>query len=102
MFGTKDHLRAKGGHLEIDGVDVVDLAEEFGTPLYVMSEWRLRENVRAYREAFPEAWIYFAVKANGNLALLRILAEEGMGADVFSTHVLFYGMADLLEKDGQT
>ena len=84
MFGTKDHLRAEGGHLTIDGVDVVDLAEEFGTPLYVTSEARLRANARAYREAFPEALIYFAVKANGNLALLRILAEEGMGADVFS------------------
>ncbi len=68
----------------IDGVDVVEIVEEFGTPLYVTSERRLRENVRAYREAFPEAWTYFAVKANGNLALLRILAEEGMGADVFS------------------
>ena len=84
MFGTKDHLRAEGGHLTIDGVDVVDLAEEFGTPLYVTSEARLRANARAYREAFPEALIYFAVKANGNLALLRILAEEGLGADVFS------------------
>lgn len=84
MFGTKDHLRAEGGDLTIDGVDVVDLAEVFGTPLYVTSERRLRENARAYREAFPEAEIYFAVKANGSLAILRILAEEGMGADVFS------------------
>ncbi len=68
----------------IDGVDVVDLAGKFGTPLYVTSERRLVENSRAYREAFPEAWIYFAVKANGSLAILRILAKEGMGADVFS------------------
>ncbi len=68
----------------IDGVDVVEIVEEFKTPLYVTSERRLRENVRAYRKAFPDALIYFAVKANGNLALLRILAEEGMGADVFS------------------
>lgn len=84
MFGTKDHLRAEDGDLTIDGVDVVDLAEVFGTPLYVTSERRLRENARAYRKAFPEADIYFAVKANGSLAILRILAEEGLGADVFS------------------
>jgi diaminopimelate decarboxylase len=84
MFGTKDHLGAEGGHLTIDGVDVVDLAEVFGTPLYVTSERRLRENARAYREAFAEADVYFAVKANGNLSILRILAEEGLGADVFS------------------
>jgi len=55
----------------------------------VTSERRLRENVRDYRKTFPDAWIYFAMKANGNLALLRILAEEGIGADVFSTYVLF-------------
>lgn len=84
MFGTKDHLRAEDGDLTIDGVDVVDIAEVFGTPLYVTSERRLRENARAYRKAFPEAEIYFAVKANGSLAILRILAEEGLGADVFS------------------
>ncbi|MHC1632113.1 MAG: diaminopimelate decarboxylase [Methanotrichaceae archaeon] len=84
MFGTKDHLKIEDGHLHIDGVDSVDLAEEFGTPLYVTSEKRLRENFSRYRETFPDAWIFFAVKANSNLALLRILAQEGTGADVFS------------------
>jgi len=84
MFGTKDHLKVENGHLKIGGADTVDLAEKFGTPLYVTDELRLRQNVRAYREAFPDAWTYFAVKANGNLAILTILAQEGMGADVFS------------------
>ena len=44
----------------------------------------LRENIRAYHRAFPDADKYFAVKANGNLTLLCIAAQEGMGADVFS------------------
>lgn len=85
MFGTKSHLTAHDDHLFIEDVDSVYLAKEFGTPLYVTSEARLRQNIRAYHSAFPDADIYFAVKANGNLTVLRILAQEGAGADVFST-----------------
>src|SRR5512137_164723 len=84
MFKTKAHLRAQGDHLFMEDVDVALLAKEFGTPLYVTSETRLRQNIRAYHSAFPEADKYFAVKANGNLTVLRILAQEGAGADVFS------------------
>lgn len=84
MFGTKAHLVAHGDHLFIEDVDTVDLAREFGTPLYVTSEARLRQNIRNYHSAFPDADKYFAVKANGNLTVLRILAQEGAGADVFS------------------
>ena len=78
---------ARGGdHLRFGGVDVVALAERYGTPLYVTDETIIRTNFRRYREAFAavEHDIYFAVKANGNLAILRILAQEGAGADVFS------------------
>jgi diaminopimelate decarboxylase len=89
MFGTKAHLRAINDHLFIEDVDSVGLAREYGTPLYVTSETRLRENVCAYHRAFPEADKYFAVKANGNLTILRILAQEGMGADVFSGGELY-------------
>ena len=82
MFGTKAHLRAENDHLFIEGVDALDLAKDYGTPLYVTSEARLRQNVQNYHKAFPDADKYFAVKANGSLAILRILAQEGMGADV--------------------
>ncbi|MDD1751154.1 MAG: diaminopimelate decarboxylase [Methanothrix sp.] len=84
MFGPKSHLTSRNNHLFIEDVDCVALASEQGTPLYVTSEGRLRENIRAYHRAFPYADKYFAVKANGNLTLLRIAAQEGMGADVFS------------------
>lgn len=84
MFGTKAHLTARDDHLFIEDVDTIHLAKEFGTPLYVTSEARLRQNIRAYHSAFPDADIYFAVKANGNLTVLRILAQEEGGADVFS------------------
>ena len=84
MFGSKSHLTLRHNHLFIEDVDCVSLAEEQGTPLYVTSESRLRENIRAYHRAFPDAEKYFAVKANGSLSLLRIAAQEGMGADIFS------------------
>lgn len=81
---------AKEEHLFFGGVDVVELAERYGTPLYVTDENKLRANIRNYKRTFGkpntgiDTDIYFAVKANGNLAILRILASEGVGADVFS------------------
>jgi diaminopimelate decarboxylase len=84
MFGPKSHLTSRDNHLFLEDVDCCALAEQLGTPLYVTSESRLRENIRAYHRAFPDADKYFAVKANGNLTLLCIAAQEGMGADVFS------------------
>jgi diaminopimelate decarboxylase len=99
MFGPKAHLRSVGDHLFIEGVDCVQLAKKFGTPLYVTSESRLRENFRSYRNAFPDADIYFAVKANGSLALLRILAGEGAGADVFSRGELFMAILAGMPKE---
>lgn len=99
MFGTKAHLRSINDHLFIEDVDSVGLAREFGTPQYITSETRLRKNVRAYHRAFPEADKYFAVKANGNLAVLRILAQEGMGADVFSGGELYVARLAGIPKD---
>lgn len=89
MFGPKRHLQSHDNHLFIEGVDCVSLAERFGTPQYITSEARLRENINAYHKAFPKADKYFAVKANGNLAILRILSKEGMGADIFSAGELY-------------
>jgi diaminopimelate decarboxylase len=73
-------------HLIFGGADVVELAEQYGTPLYIIDEHKIRANFRRYKDAFTSVDndIYFAVKANGNLAVLRILAQEGAGADVFS------------------
>lgn len=78
--------KEENNHLLFAGVDVVELAERYGTPLYVTDENKLRNNFKSYKEAFAmtDTDIYYAVKANGNLALLKILASEGAGADVFS------------------
>ena len=83
-FEIPGHLTVENHHLHIGGLDAVALAEEYGTPLYVTSEDRLRANYRRFARAFPGASIFFAAKANNNLVVQRILAQEGAGADAFS------------------
>ena len=70
------------GELEVDGLRAGDLAERFGTPLVVYSEAALRERARMIRRAVPDALVVYGTKAFPNVALMRLLAEEGLGADV--------------------
>jgi diaminopimelate decarboxylase len=81
----------QAGRLVCDGVPVADVAEEHGTPLYVYSEAALRENARAFHAAFAEIQplVCYAMKANDNLALSRVLIEEGCGCDIVSGGELF-------------
>jgi len=76
------------GHIEVGGCDLVELAREVGTPAYVVAEDDLRARARAFREAFaaqaPGVHLSFATKAFPCTAVLRTLAEEGIGADVAS------------------
>jgi diaminopimelate decarboxylase len=71
-----------GGELALGGTAAGALAEEFGTPLVVYCEQTLRARARAYRAAAPAARVVYGTKAFPNLAVLRLLAEEGLGADV--------------------
>lgn len=97
------------GTLWIEGRAAADLAEEHGTPLYVTSEAQIRANVRRLREAFEPRWprvtLLFATKSNANLAIRRVLVEEGVGGDCFGlgelTMSLQAGVApDLLVLNG--
>jgi diaminopimelate decarboxylase len=76
------------GHLEIAGCDVVELAEEFGTPAYIYAEDDMRARARAYREAFERRGtdfeVLFASKALPCTAAYRLFAEEGLSVDVAS------------------
>ena len=74
--------RVSDGGLELGGMRLTDLAERFGTPLVVYAEEALRERVRMFRRAAPNARIVYGTKAFPNVALMRLLAEEGIGADV--------------------
>ena len=71
-----------GAELTIGGVHASELAREFGTPLLVYCEQTIRARSRAYREAAPDALVVYGTKAFPNVAVMRLLAEEGLGADV--------------------
>ncbi|HYF80124.1 MAG TPA: diaminopimelate decarboxylase [Symbiobacteriaceae bacterium] len=76
------------GHLTIGGVDTLDLAREFGTPLYIMDEELIRQNCRAYVGAFaayyPNAEVAFASKAFLCSAMVALVEQESMSLDVVS------------------
>ena len=74
--------RIDGGELVLGGVTTSVLAEEHGTPLLVYCEETLRAQARAYRDAAPAALVVYGTKAFANVELLRVLADEGVGADV--------------------
>lgn len=81
------------GHLEIGGCDTVELAERFGTPLYVYDEELIRQTCRAYKRAFEATGLRYQVayasKAFSSLAMCRLAAEEGLSLDVVSAGELF-------------
>ncbi len=80
------------GHLEIGGMDTIQLAEQFKTPLWVIDEAGFRENCRAFRNAFQaqgDSLVLYAGKALCNTAVCKIVAEEGLGLDVVSGGELF-------------
>ncbi len=82
-----------GGALSIGGVPAARLAADHGTPLVVYCEDTIRAQARAYREAAPGALIAYGTKAFANVALLRILSEEGVGADVSTIGELAFAQA---------
>lgn len=82
-----DHFQLKDGVLHAEDVSLRRIAEEVGTPVYIYSRATLARHARVFRDALgalDNPHIAFAVKANPNLAVLRILASEGYGADVVS------------------
>jgi len=75
--------RRSGGALTLGGLDVRDLAAEFGTPLYVCDEADVRSRCHDYLEAFgPDDRVFYAAKALCSRAVLRWVSEEGLGVDV--------------------
>ena len=77
------NARRSDGVLTLGGMDVRDLAEQFGTPLYVCDEEDVRSRCRDYLEAFgPDARVFYAAKAFCSRAMLRWVSSEGLGVDV--------------------
>ncbi|MDD1669562.1 MAG: alanine racemase, partial [Methanomicrobiales archaeon] len=96
-------LSVHGGHLHIGRHDTVALAARFGTPLYVTDEDRVRARYREVHAALSSRYgrvrVLYAAKANGNPAILRALADEGAGADVFSAGELALALGAGMDPD---
>jgi diaminopimelate decarboxylase len=88
-----ESARIEGGELTLGGVPTTRLVEEQGTPLLVYCEQTVSSCVRAYREAAPDALIVYGTKAFANVALLRLLAAQGVGADVSTLGELRFARA---------
>ena len=85
---------SKEGHLLFAGQDVVTLAEQYGTPLYIMDEDKIRESCRVYQAAFKKHFggnsrPLYASKANSFKRIYEIMSEEGMGIDVVSSGEMY-------------
>ncbi|HEY1509715.1 MAG TPA: diaminopimelate decarboxylase [Solirubrobacteraceae bacterium] len=91
--GTRVNER---GHLELGGCDAVELAREFGTPVYVVAEHDLRARARSFMDAIAARHedfdVLFASKAFPCTAVYRALAEEGLACDVASGGELFLAL----------
>lgn len=82
-----DHFEYRNGVLHAEDVPLPRIADAVGTPVYVYSRATLTRHARVFRDALsilPATKIAFAVKSNPNLAVLKVLAAEGYGADVVS------------------
>ncbi|MCA9772334.1 MAG: diaminopimelate decarboxylase [Myxococcales bacterium] len=81
----------KQGALHCEDVPVQAIADAVGTPFYLYSAAKLRDQIRRFDRAFApiDHTVCFAVKANGNLAVINLFAQEGAGADIVSGGELF-------------
>ena len=94
MYIAKNLNTNELGHLTIGGIDSLQLAEQYGTPLYVMDEDLLRENCRAFKGSIDKYYggrglVTYASKAFCCKAVCKIAAQEGLGLDVVSAGELY-------------
>ncbi|MDQ2086208.1 diaminopimelate decarboxylase [Herbivorax sp. ANBcel31] len=94
MFVSKAVKINEKNHLEIGGCDCLELADKYGTPLYVMDENLLRENCRKYKDAIDKYYdgnglALYASKALCTTAICKIVHQEGLGLDVVSGGELY-------------
>lgn len=94
MFVSKNLSVNEKGHLTIDGLDTADLAQKYGTPLYVMDEDLLRENCRSFKQSIDRCYggkglVCYASKVFCCKEMYRIMMSEDMGLDVVSAGELY-------------
>ncbi len=84
------------GNMWVDGCDVKEIVDRFGTPLYIISENQLRYTYREFRDAFRRHYanveILFANKSNNGLAIRHIMNQEGAGGDCFGVNEMYIAL----------
>ena len=98
MFVSSNLSVGKNGHLVFAGVDTVSLAEEYGTPLYVMDEAMIRTNMGQFRDSVEQYYhggglVCYASKAFSCKEIYRIAKSEHIGIDVVSIGELYTAMS---------
>jgi diaminopimelate decarboxylase len=88
-----DSATVADGELALGGVGVSELVRSFGSPLVVYDEATVRAQAGAYRDAAPGALVVYGTKAFPSVALLRLLATLGVGADVSTVGELAFARA---------
>lgn len=94
MFVSTDLSVNEKGHLAIGGTDTVSLAEQYGTPLYVMDEALIRENCRSFKQSIDKYYggkglVCYASKAFCCKAMCKVMMSENIGLDVVSEGELY-------------
>lgn len=99
----REPLEDRKGSLFFDNVSVKGLAQKYDTPLYVMSEKRIRDNYNRIYDALIRNYkyvrLYYAAKANSNLAVLKILQSQGAYLDTVSPGEVFMGLISGYTQD---
>ena len=99
----RDPLEDRKGSLFFDGFSVKELTKKYDTPLYVLSEKRIRDNYNRLHNAlinnYKHLRVYYAAKANTNLTVLRILQSEGAYLDTVSPGEVFMGLSSGFTPD---
>jgi diaminopimelate decarboxylase len=95
------YFQYKDGQLHAEDIPVADLVWEYGTPLYIYSASTLKRHFKAFDSAFDgiDHLTCYSVKANSNLSLLKILAQEGAGTDIVSGGELFRALRAGVPRD---
>ena len=94
MFVSENLSVNSAGHLSVGGVDTVELAKEYGTPLYVMDEQVVRKSLKRFHDSMNKYYdgkgeVHYASKAFSCMEMCRIVASEGDGLDVVSIGELY-------------
>jgi diaminopimelate decarboxylase len=86
------YLEYKNNKLYLERISLEFLAKKFGTPLYFYSISYVKDKIKEYKKAFPDALICYAVKANFNSEILKIIKNEGLGVDIVSGGELYVSL----------